>query len=470
MLHRVPVDEHVDWFLNSARYRGKVVLFDTDDLVFQTKAAGDTLDLISLPEVERQIIADRLERHSTTMTMCDGVLVTTEPLAELARELNPNVQVVPNVASKEMVEIADTVLAEKAKAVEPGKLTIAYLSGTPTHDRDFLQAAAAVLWALQQYPAARFLVVGNLTLDPRFERFGDRITRMPIQPWRRLPRLLAGVDISLAPLESDNPFTESKSCLKYIEAGLVGVPTIASPRADFVRAIEPGRNGLLSETPGEWQEALGRLLESSELRAQLGQAASEDVRARHTTLTQAPRLYDTIAGLMGKPGSRTLTVHWLADPDTLSQTQAASLVPLVRHLRRARHTVRVFANGGTALPEAEELAVEALPERSGEAVADVSIALDSESAAMLAKRSDSLFKLLLVDAADGNGLRGASDRELRSLLELPLRPVCLGEQLASRLSSLRGMDVDWLPLPLEPARFEELLLEECFARAASLSR
>ena len=110
-----------------------------------------------------------------------------------------------------------------------------------------------------------------------------RVDRLPIQPWRRLPEILATIDINLAPLEPDNPFTNAKSCVKYLEAALVGVPTIASPRPDFARTIENGVNGLLAEGAQQWSESVRGLVESERLRRKLGQAASEDVRRNHTT-------------------------------------------------------------------------------------------------------------------------------------------------------------------------------------------
>ena len=120
------------------------------------------------------------------------------------------------------------------------------------------------------------------------------------------------------------------------------------------------------------------------------------------------------------------------------------------------------------MPIARELLVEALPGSTQAPLADVSVAIDPSSASMLAKRSDSLFRLFVVDDSENDGHR-LSDRQLSSLLELPLRPVCFGEKLASRISKLRGMRVDYLPLPVDPAQFEQMLLKECFARATSFN-
>jgi GT2 family glycosyltransferase len=471
VLHRVPARGGVEWFLNAARERKKLLLFDTDDLLFEPYPGKSVLDLLELPDVERQVLADRIEEHSRAMAMCDAVLVPTEPLGELARELNPRVYVIPNAASREMVRLADEALDwEDEKGDARPVVTIAYFSGSPTHDRDFLQAADAVLWALEQDAGSRFLVVGNLSLDSRFDRFTDRVKRLPIQPWRRLPRLLRTVDINLAPLEPDNAFTESKSCLKYIEAGLVAVPTIASPRSDFRRAIEPGRNGLLADSSAEWQNGLAQLLDSSQLRAQFGRSAYEDVRTRHTTLALAPRVRKTMQELANGSSRDTLTVHWLVDPPSLRPERASTLGRLVKYLRERRHDVRIFASdenrpGPDAL--GNSIQIEALPDRSKAALADVSIALDPRSATILARRSDALFKLYVVDDTEGDGDR-LSDRELASLLELPLRPVGLGDEVRHRLSKLRGVEVDCLPLPLDPAQFERLLQAECFSRAASL--
>jgi hypothetical protein len=132
--------------------------------------------------------------------------------------------------------------------------------------------------------------------------------------------------------------------------------------------------------------------------------------------------------------------------------------------------VRIFASGDTKQGSdalGDGLQLEGLPDQLKAPLADVSIALDPRSASVVAARSDALFKIYLVDDTEGDGER-LSDRELTSLLELPLSPVGLGDELGRRLSKLRGVEVDCLPLPLDPAQFERLLQAECLSRAASL--
>jgi glycosyltransferase involved in cell wall biosynthesis len=298
VLYRIPWDGDLARLLDRAR--GATVLADVDDLVFEPAAAPYLRALDALPPDERRLHEETIAGIARTLAAVEGVVVSTDPLAAAAGALNPRVAVVPNVVSAEMVRAGE---AARAGADRRRPTTIAYLSGTPTHDVDFLEAAPAVLDALERFPELRFLVVGYLGLDARFDRFGDRVQRLAAVPWQRLPSVLASVDVNLAPLERDNPFTEAKSCLKYLEAAVVGVPTVASPRADFRRVIRDGENGLLAEHPEAWQRALRELLESRDLRERLGKAAREDVLERHTTTARSPAAYEAFASLAGRLGA-----------------------------------------------------------------------------------------------------------------------------------------------------------------------
>jgi glycosyltransferase involved in cell wall biosynthesis len=294
ILNRVQWSEELARFAEAARRAGRRVVFDTDDVIFERElflqfaaflhGAGDSA---------RKTWSDRIEGYRKTLEACDRAIVSTDPLAAYARPRVGRVDVVYNAVSAKLEGAAHEALGERsyAEQVAGGRdVTIGYLSGSASHNRDFLEAAEAVLWVLEEYPHAKLLVVGFLELDPRFEPFRSRVTRIPKQPFHTLLKLTARVDINLAPLERENPFNECKSCVKYLEAGLVGVPTVASARPDFVRVIEHGRNGMLADEPSEWQEALGELVESHERRRSLGSAAHDDVRTNHTTKARAPLL------------------------------------------------------------------------------------------------------------------------------------------------------------------------------------
>jgi len=96
-------------------------------------------------------------------------------------------------------------------------------------------------------------------------------------PLPQLPQEMARFDINLAPLEVGNPFCEAKSELKYFEAALVDVPTVASPTGPYRRAITQGETGYLAMEPAQWEAALRALLGDAALRRRVASAARRDV-------------------------------------------------------------------------------------------------------------------------------------------------------------------------------------------------
>ena len=293
VLYRVPMDDDVRRLAGLARGR---VVADFDDLVFDRAAASSIRGLGAFSVEEHASFIAAMEGQRETLQACRLATFSTDPLAEHGAGLVERGAVVHNVVSETMVEQANA--ARTSRKHDGDVIRIGYLSGTATHDSDFLEAADAVLSTLGSRPDVRFVAAGPLRLDQRFDAFGDRVERVPYQPWQRLPALLATLDVSLAPLERDNPFTECKSCLKFLEASVVGVPTVASARSDFTRVVEHGVNGVLADSPAEWSEALARLVAEPDLRRQLGESARNDVLARHTTRATAREVSETFARLV----------------------------------------------------------------------------------------------------------------------------------------------------------------------------
>ena len=80
---------------------------------------------------------------------------------------------------------------------------------------------------------------------------------------------------NLAPLEVGNPFCEAKSELKFFEAALVDVPTVASPTGPMRRAIRDGETASWPPIVA-WRAALLSLVDDHALRRRMGRAAGHD--------------------------------------------------------------------------------------------------------------------------------------------------------------------------------------------------
>jgi hypothetical protein len=175
-----------------------------------------------------------------------------------------------------------------------GVVVLGYFSGTGSHNRDFASITPALLAILARYPQVWLHVSGHLALDSRFHAYRERIRRAPFVAWQELPNLVAQVDINLAPLEVENPFCQAKSEIKYTEAALVGVPTIASPTEAFSYAIQPGETGLLAGGMDAWVESLARLIDDPDERSRLGENARRAVYAAYAPQPRSLELLTTL--------------------------------------------------------------------------------------------------------------------------------------------------------------------------------
>jgi glycosyltransferase involved in cell wall biosynthesis len=305
VLYRVPWDDGVERLLASAPAAGCTVIADFDDLVFDPDRADLLRALGSLADADRKAYIAELAALHRTLEACVGATVSTDPLAEAASAVSSRVAVLYNVVGAEQLRGAKAALAARGRR-DP-MFRVGYLSGTPTHQRDFMEAADALIWALDRYPEVELVIAGFLELDKRFDEFGPRVVREPYRATNKLPALIATLDVNLAPLERGSDFTDSKSCIKFLEAGLLAVPTIASRRPDFVRVIEHGANGLLADDANEWRDALARLVENRELGPQLGEHARGDVLGSHTAHASAVHARTALEALvpgLSEPSAR----------------------------------------------------------------------------------------------------------------------------------------------------------------------
>lgn len=311
VLHRVPFSPLIGFVIDLAHTRGKPVIFETDDLIFVPELAAHIGFVDTLTSEAAHRFRSDLIRLEETFRRCDCVLTTTEFLAQEARQRGKPAYVNRNAPGVEMFRLSEQVWAERQQRLEQKNLerpvVIAYFSGTGSHNRDFQTIAEPLAWILSTYPQTWLHVGGHLQLGPAFEPFWDRIRRTPYVTWRELPQFIAQADINLAPLERDNLFCKAKSEIKFVEAALVGVPTIASRVEAYEQAIAHGQDGILAVTPDEWRDALETLLDCPERRRDMGEAARNTIYTRYTPEQRAGELLGILNGILQQFGASSVS-------------------------------------------------------------------------------------------------------------------------------------------------------------------
>jgi glycosyltransferase involved in cell wall biosynthesis len=294
ILHRVTYSDLIGDLIEIAHLRGQPVIFETDDLIFAPElyASIAFIDTLSPDAAER--FRTSLHAQAQTFALSDYVLTTTHYLAQAATARSKPALIHRNACSSEMLRTAEAAYALRQARPERTEVVLGYFSGTGSHNRDFATITPALLTVLERHPQVWLHVSGHLELDRRFNAYRERIRRAPFVAWQELPQLVAQVDINLAPLELDNPFCQAKSEIKYTEAALVGIPTVASPTDAFRYAIRPGETGLLAATPDEWLAALTTLIEQPAERQRLGEAAHRQVYADYSPQTRSADLLNTL--------------------------------------------------------------------------------------------------------------------------------------------------------------------------------
>jgi glycosyltransferase involved in cell wall biosynthesis len=291
VLHRLAYGRQVERLCARLRANRALILCDFDDLIF---------DLSAFPFIDSPDFADpirvayyrqTMRNHLRTLEQSSGALVSTDFLAGRVRQVGRPAWVHRNAFSLEMLAVSEAARARKRPA---GRVTIGYASGTPTHNLDFERIKPALIEILRRYPQVDLCLVGPLDPGPGWAGLEARVLRRPFVHWRKLPAILAAFDVNLAPLATDNPFAQSKSEIKFMEAALVETPSVASPTEAFQHAICPGRTGFLAEGPEQWQVALAALVEDPGLRAEIGKRAHAQVLQEYHPRVRAAQLVQTL--------------------------------------------------------------------------------------------------------------------------------------------------------------------------------
>ena len=277
---RAPYSEVVARVIETARHSGARVVFDIDDLLFRPELArSEIIDGIrSLGQKEDEARA-LYEGFRSVLSQADHFTTTTPALAREAQDLCKPTTVIPNGFEKQRLELSRAArLSRQAKASD-GLVRIGYFGGTLTHQRDLAVASRGLAAVLAENPQVRLVLwreTVNLAEFPELERQSDQIEWRDRVARDDTPLEYATFDINIAPLEVGNPFCEAKSELKFFEAALLGMPTVASPTQSYANAIRHGGSGFLANDDQQWYTLLRDLVQSPELRTRVGSRAYQE--------------------------------------------------------------------------------------------------------------------------------------------------------------------------------------------------
>lgn len=485
VMHRPTFHPHLEAAIAEGRNQGVRFVFETDDLVFDPDLLYQLEDARAGDAELQQVYREMTRQYQRVIALVDGVSTSTEPLRQSIEQRFPGsvVAVLPNRASADMERQAALALTQSRPESDQSLVRIGYLSGTKTHQRDFAECVPALIAVAQNHPHTRLQVVGHLDLPPELvAAWGDRLERLPILPWEKLPEVYRRLDINLAPLERDREFTAGKSELKYFEAALLAVPTVASRWGTFTQAIHDGETGFLCGDAAEWTTVLDRLVADGALRERVGRAANQDARDRY--LTRAA-LGETWAGwhhlLARRPlEPPALSLGFVVAIELAHDHPVACdrIAALAKALDDRGHDVVLWVEAGGLAPHDQlqqacatwearlpACGVRVLDPQEVRPVLDVAIATDWRSACAVADWSAVRLRLHLAQSWDADYLPLGTDQHDAALgaCGLPLRPIAWGQAIAQQWEQVRvlrvpplsiegGLLPDFLPNPIDWTR------------------
>ena len=298
---RCAVDDELQQHIDFHKKNNVKLIADFDDLVFVPALITKIDGVRFLTESERRQYIVGMRGYRKLIEQCDLTLLSTQVLAKFAKNLTKNTFVLNNFPLKSARDSASKILKNKVvrDVTDQQCFVIGYFSGTLTHQKDFEVCANAVITFLRETPDAILLIVGHFDLSdfPNLISLNKQIKCHDFVPYHEMILMISQCSVVLAPLEIGNEFCESKSELKFFDAALVSVPTIASGTQVFKDCINVGENGYLAQSQMEWYLALKDLYLSPVLCETIGNNARKTIKNKFSSETQKNLLQEALGNL-----------------------------------------------------------------------------------------------------------------------------------------------------------------------------
>lgn len=105
----------------------------------------------------------------------------------------------------------------------------------------------------------------------------DEVEDTGIVPMAQWPNAVNQLKVGIAPL-ADTRFNQAKSWLKPLEYSALGIPWVASPRAEYTRLFKQSNGGLLAKKTSEWVNKIKRLMHDESFYKEQSESVKEMAR------------------------------------------------------------------------------------------------------------------------------------------------------------------------------------------------
>lgn len=224
---------------------------------------------------------------SAYIALADAIFCSTQPLADyIDKRMKETKQKTPTFVLPNSIDPSDYRFSPAKK--DPNKVVIGW-QGSTTHHEDLRTAMPGISKLMVEYPNLHLELLGGVSKEAVADLFKDVeesvLERVHIiggvPAFELFPHHLAQQkwDIGIAPL-TDEAFNHAKSHIKWMEYAMYGIPTVASKVYPYYMpihgtdTIREGETGLLA---GDWYEEIKKLIDSKELREEIGKNAKEYV-------------------------------------------------------------------------------------------------------------------------------------------------------------------------------------------------
>lgn len=276
IFYRVAATPALMNLIHTVRAAGIPTIYDIDDLIFDPAHYPDPFESyggqITKDEYAGLVTGTGLFR--TAMSACDYGLAPTQALATMMQPImiSGKAFVHRNGLSQAHLDWCGRVEGQESDEI----VRIFYGSGTKAHNTDFDMLVAPAFRKLLDATSMNIQIVlmGHLTLPSILKPYAAKIIQLPPAwdisvYWATLRRMHINIAVLMR-----SEATDCKSEIKWLEAGMFGIPSVVSKTATYEEVIEDGVDGVMVDTAEAWHAALAALIEDRGTRERIGAAAA----------------------------------------------------------------------------------------------------------------------------------------------------------------------------------------------------